>query len=66
MHKLIIKPNRKKARDGWDKAFKLMHNRKEDVLLVNDALDIEMENWDDEMRHEVYLTNLDPTTGHKK
>ena len=51
MHKLIIKPNRKKARDGWDKAFKLMHNRKEDVLLVNDALDIEMENWDDEMRH---------------
>ena len=42
-----------------------MHNRKEDVLLVNDALDIEMENWDDEMRHEVYLTNLDPTTGHK-
>ncbi len=45
-HKLVIKPIRKKTRDGWDKAFKLMHDRKEDVMLVNDALDLEMENWE--------------------
>ena len=45
-HKLVIKPVRKKTRDGWDKAFKLMHDRKEDVMLVNDALDLEMENWE--------------------
>ena len=44
-HKLIIKPVRKKARSGWDKAFKLMHDRKEDVMLVNNALDVELEKW---------------------
>jgi antitoxin MazE len=45
-NKLVIKPVRRKAREGWDKAFKLMHERKEDVLAVNDSLDLEMENWE--------------------
>jgi len=40
---LLIKPV-KKVREGWDKAFQLMHERKEDSLVINDSLDIEMEN----------------------
>lgn len=42
---LIIKPVRK-IREGWDKAFKLMHDRKEDELLINDAVDLEPSNWE--------------------
>ena len=42
---LLIKPV-KKVREGWDKSFQLMHERKEGALVINDALDIEMENWE--------------------
>lgn len=45
-NKLVIKPVKKKIRGGWDNAFKLMHKRKEDVLLLDDSLDIEMKNWE--------------------
>jgi antitoxin MazE len=45
-NKLVIKPVKKKIREGWDNAFKLMHERKEDVLLLDDSLDIEMKNWE--------------------
>ena len=45
-NKIVIKPIRKKAREGWDKAFQLMHERKEDALLLEDSLDIEMKNWE--------------------
>jgi len=42
--KLVIRPI-KKAREGWNKAFKSMHNRKEDSLFIEDTLDLEMKNW---------------------
>ena len=42
---LLIKPV-KKVREGWDKSFQLMHERKEDALVINDSLDMEMENWE--------------------
>jgi antitoxin MazE len=42
---LLIKPI-KKVREGWDKAFQLMHERKEDSLIINDTLDAEMEHWE--------------------
>ena len=45
-NKLVIKPVKKKTREGWGSAFKLMHERKEDVVLVDDSLDIEMNNWE--------------------
>jgi len=45
-NKIVIKPLKKKIRQGWDKAFKAMHERKEDVLLLDDLLDIEMKNWE--------------------
>ena len=45
-NRIIIKPLRKKSREGWGKAFKLMHEREEDGLLLDDSLDIEMDNWE--------------------
>jgi antitoxin MazE len=45
-NKIVIKPLKKKIRQGWDKAFKAMHERNEDVLLLDDSLDIEMKNWE--------------------
>jgi len=45
-NRIIIKPLAKKSREGWDGAFKLMHECKEDVLLLDDSLDIEMKNWE--------------------
>lgn len=44
--KIVIRPVKKKIREGWDKAFKVMHERKEDTLLLDDSLDIEMKNWE--------------------
>jgi len=45
-NKLVIKPIKKRISEGWDKAFKLLHERKEDALLLDDSLDIEMKNWE--------------------
>jgi len=45
-NKIVVKPVRSKAREGWDKAFKLMHDRKEDVLLLGDSLDVEAIEWE--------------------
>jgi antitoxin MazE len=45
-NKLVIKPIKKKIREGWNKAFKLMHERKEDALLLDDSLEIDMKNWE--------------------
>ena len=45
-NKLVIKPVRKKIRNGWNSAFRLMHERKEDTLLLDDSLDSGMKNWE--------------------
>jgi antitoxin MazE len=45
-NKLIIKPVKKKIRDGWVRAFRLMHELKEDTLLLDDSLDSEMKGWE--------------------
>lgn len=42
---LLIKPVRK-VREGWDKSFQLMHERREDSLVINDTIDIEMDSWE--------------------
>lgn len=42
---IVIKPVKVKPREGWDKAFKMMHERKEDAPLISD-IDIEMEGWE--------------------
>lgn len=45
-NKLIIKPVRKKSRDGWGSACRSMHERNEDALLLDDSLDSEMKTWE--------------------
>ena len=45
-NKIVLKPVRRRSRNDWDKAFKVMHERKEDELLLDDLLDIEMKNWE--------------------
>jgi len=43
---LVIKPIKKKVREGWAKAFKEMHERKDDLLLLDDSVDIDMKDWE--------------------
>ncbi|MBV6342064.1 AbrB/MazE/SpoVT family DNA-binding domain-containing protein [Candidatus Magnetobacterium casensis] len=38
---LIVKPVKEKPRKNWDKAFKIMAQRGEDILLIDDSLDID-------------------------
>ncbi len=42
---IILKPLHKKTREGWNEAFKLMKKNKDDKLLIDDVLDLQMENW---------------------
>ncbi|MFZ3090033.1 MAG: AbrB/MazE/SpoVT family DNA-binding domain-containing protein [Nitrospirota bacterium] len=44
--KIVIKSVKSKPRKGWDKAFKLMHVRREDILLINEKADVDMEDWE--------------------
>jgi len=43
---IIIKPITNKPRKDWDKYFKMMHDKKEDSLMINDQIDLEMEDWE--------------------
>ena len=43
---IIIKPIKNKPRKGWDDYFKMMKEKKEDKLLINDQIDLEMEGWE--------------------
>ena len=43
--KLVIRPI-KEARAGWNQAFKSMHAKQEDALLIDDSIDTEIKNWE--------------------
>lgn len=43
---IVIKPIKTKPREGWENAFRLMHERKDDVLLVDETIDSAIENWE--------------------
>ncbi len=45
-NRIVIKSVEGKAREGWNKAFKLMHIRKEDILLIDEKADIDAEDWE--------------------
>jgi antitoxin MazE len=42
--KIIITPV-KSTRAGWNKKFKQMHEDQDDILLVDEKVDIELEDW---------------------
>jgi antitoxin MazE len=42
---IIIRPLRKKPRDGWSEAFADMHTRGDDELVIDDDLDLEAWEW---------------------
>lgn len=43
---IVIKPALRRPRDGWEESLKLMHENKDDHLLIDDSLDLHMENWE--------------------
>lgn len=42
---IVIRPVSRKPREGWDKAFMLMNERREDSLLIAETLDLEEWEW---------------------
>ncbi len=42
---IILKPLHKKAREGWNEAFKQMKKHKDDKLLIDDDIDAQMDDW---------------------
>ena len=42
---IVIRPVSRKPREGWDKAFALMNERREDSLLITETLDLEGWEW---------------------
>jgi antitoxin MazE len=45
-NEIILKPVTKKAREGWDEAFKKMHDNFDDALLIPDILENDSFNWE--------------------
>lgn len=44
--RIILQPAKRNPREGWTDAFRLMHLRGEDRLLIDDALALEMRDWE--------------------
>jgi antitoxin MazE len=42
---VVIKPIKRKVREGWDKAFTLMHERKDDTLVIDETIESDFEDW---------------------
>ena len=45
-HNIVISPATSKPRTGWEEAFKQMHARGEDQLLIADGLELDMAHWE--------------------
>jgi antitoxin MazE len=45
-NRVVLKSIKARPREGWDKAFRLMHERKDDTLLFNEVVDIEANDWE--------------------
>lgn len=43
---ILIKSVRSKPRRNWEEAFKKLHERKEDALLISDAVDLADDDWE--------------------
>jgi antitoxin MazE len=45
-NEIILKPVKKKPRDGWAEKFKMMTKNGDDKLVIDDKIDIDMKNWE--------------------
>lgn len=43
---ILIKPFKEEPRKNWELAFKKMHEDKDDGLLIDDKIDIDMKSWE--------------------
>ncbi len=43
---IIIKPIKKKPRENWEQYFKKMKEGKEDQLIIDDKIDLDMVGWE--------------------
>lgn len=43
---IVIKPAKKKPREGWEDYFKQMRKLKEDDLIISDNIDLDMKDWE--------------------
>lgn len=43
---IFIRPVKRHPRAGWEAAFRRMHERGEDRLLIPDSLDLDFESWE--------------------
>ena len=43
---ILIKPVKHKPRKNWEKAFRKMHERDEDSLILDDLLDLNTLDWE--------------------
>lgn len=42
---IVLMPYQENPREGWENDFERMHKNKDDQLIMNDNIDLEMENW---------------------
>jgi antitoxin MazE len=45
-HEIVLKPVTKKARQGWEEAFKKMHKNSEDRLLIPETTENDFFDWE--------------------
>jgi antitoxin MazE len=44
--KIVLEPVRRRPRQGWAEAFQQMHANAEDELLIDDAVDLDLDEWE--------------------
>jgi len=43
---IVIKPVKEEPRKGWDQDFERMYENKDDQLIIDDNIDLDMEDWE--------------------
>ena len=43
---IVIQPIKHRPREGWDAAFRRMHEHGDDRLLISDRLDLDVGSWE--------------------
>ncbi len=43
---IVIKPVKEEPRKCWDQDFERMHENKDDQLIIDDNIDLDMEGWE--------------------